>query len=183
MMVAQMESRPERDLGEVIEAEAGRLRRFLGARVPDRRDVEDILQDVFYELVLASRMTRRIENVGAWLLRVARNRVTDLYRKRRPEVRPDEEGPAFEDLLPSPDGGPDAAYARSVLLEELADALEELPAEQRSVFLAHEREGRSFQELASETGVPINTLLSRKRYAVLHLRRRLAAVYDDYKKG
>ena len=180
---------PERSLVEVIEAETGRLQNFLRSRVPDRRDVEDILQDVFYELVLAYRATEKIENVGAWLFRVARNRVTDLFRRRRPESAarlrppPATRVPSLEDLLPSPDAGPEAAYARSVLLEELADALDELPPEQRWVFLAHETEGRSFQELAAETGVSINTLLSRKRYAVLHLRRRLAAIYDDYKKG
>ncbi len=174
---------PERGLTEVIESESARLRSFLRARVPDRRDVEDILQDVFYELVLADRAARRIENVGAWLFRVARNRVTDLFRRKRPEAAAGDDSPALEDLLPSPDAGPEAVYARSVLLDALADALDELPPEQRFVFLAHEAEGRSFQELAAETGVSVNTLLSRKRYAVLHLRRRLAAIYADYEKG
>ena len=186
-MMERMDRTSDTGLAGVIQGETGRLRRFLQARVADRRDVEDILQDVFYELVLAERMTRPIGNVGAWLFEIARNRVTDLFRRKRPLVVTvavgGEEGPTLADMLPSPDAGPEAAYARSVLLDELAEALDELPAEQRLVFLAHEAEGRSFQELAAETGVPINTLLSRKRYAVLFLRRRLAAIYAEYKKG
>jgi RNA polymerase sigma factor (sigma-70 family) len=158
--------------------------------VPDRREVEDVLQDVFFELVEAYRLMKPIEEVGAWLFRVARNRIIDRFRKKRPEsstmttpIRDTEEGDigSLEDLLPSPDAGPEAAYARGVLLDELDAALEELPGEQRFVFVAHELEGRSFRELASETGVSVNTLLSRKHYAVLHLRRRLQNIYDEFK--
>ena len=170
-------------LADAVQGETGRLRRFLQARVPDRRDVDDLLQDVLYELVLAERMTKPIGNVGAWLFEVARNRIADLFRRRRFDTVAGDEGSTLADMLPSPDAGPEAAYARSVLLGELAEALDELPAEQRFVFLAHEAEGRSFQELSAETGVPINTLLSRKRYAVLFLRRRLASIYAEYKKG
>ena len=182
-MMERMDRTSGTGVAGVIQGETGRLRRFLQARLPDRRDVDDILQDVFYELVLADRMTRPIGNVGAWLFEVARNRISDLFRRRRFVTVAGDEGSALADMLPSPDAGPEAAYARSVLLDELADALDELPAEQRFVFLAHEAEGRSFQELAAETGIPINTLLSRKRYAVLFLRRRLAAIYAEYKKG
>ena len=180
----------DRRIAETIEREQGRLRNFIRSRV-DRRDVEDVLQDVFFELVEAHRLMKPIEQVGAWLFRVARNRIIDRFRKRRPESstmtppNPDYEEDAdagsFEDLLPSPDAGPEAAYARGILLDELAAALEELPAEQRFVFVAHELEGKSFRELASETGVAVNTLLSRKRYAVLHLRRRLQNIYDEFK--
>ncbi len=183
-------SEQDRQIAETIEREQGRLRNFIRKRVPDRRDVEDVLQDVFFELVEAQRLMKPIEEVGAWLFRVARNRIIDRFRKKRPESstmtasRPDtEEGGAgsLEDLLPSAEAGPEAAYARGVLLDELDAALEELPEEQRFVFVAHELEGRSFRELASETGVNVNTLLSRKRYAVLHLRRRLQNIYDEFK--
>ena len=183
----RMDQPAERALGETVERHTGRLRGFLLARVPDRRDVEDILQDVFYELVLASRMTKPIEDVGAWLFRVAKNRVADLFRRKRtesfdvPKAADDE--PGLEDLLPSPDAGPDAVYARAVLIEALADALEELPPDQRWVVLAHEAEGRTFREMSTETGVSVNTLLSRKRYAAFFLRRRLAAIYAEFKKG
>jgi RNA polymerase sigma factor (sigma-70 family) len=180
----------DRRIAETIEREQGRLRNFIRKRVPDRRDVEDVLQDVFFELVEAQRLMKPIEEVGAWLFRVARNRIIDRFRKKRPEsstltthVRDAEEGDSgsLEDLLPSAEAGPEAAYARGVLLDELDAALEELPEEQRFVFVAHELEGRSFRELASETGVNVNTLLSRKRYAVLHLRRRLQNIYDEFK--
>jgi RNA polymerase sigma factor (sigma-70 family) len=183
-------SEQDRRIAEAIEREQGRLRNFIRKRVPDRRDVEDVLQDVFFELVEAYRLMKPIEEVGAWLFRVARNRIIDRFRKKRPESStmtrpiPDYEEGDFgllEDLLPSPDAGPEAAYARGVLLDELEAALEELPAEQRFVFVAHELEGRSFRELASETGVSVNTLLSRKHYAVLHLRRRLQRIYDEFK--
>lgn len=183
-------SEQDRRIAEAIEREQGRLRNFIRKRVPDRQDVEDVLQDVFFELVEAYRLMKPIEEVGAWLFRVARNRIIDRFRKKRPESLalarpiPDYEegdiGP-LEDLLPSSDAGPEAAYARGVLLDELEAALEELPAEQRFVFVAHELEGRSFRELASETGVSVNTLLSRKHYAVLHLRRRLQSIYDEFK--
>jgi RNA polymerase sigma factor (sigma-70 family) len=182
-------SEQDRRIAETIEREQGRLRNFIRKRVPDRRDVEDVLQDVFFELVEAYRLMKPIEEVGAWLFRVARNRIIDRFRKKRPESStmtppiPDYEGGdigSLEDLLPSPDAGPEAAYARGVLLDELGAALEELPEEQRFVFVAHELDGRSFRELASETGVSVNTLLSRKHYAVLHLRRRLQNIYDEF---
>jgi RNA polymerase sigma factor (sigma-70 family) len=183
-------SEQDRRIAEAIEREQGRLRNFIRKRVPDRRDVEDVLQDDFFELVEAYRLMKPIEEVGAWLIRVARNRIIDRFRRKKPEsstlTRPmpdDEEGEIdlLEDLLPSPDAGPEAAYARGVLLDELEAALEELPEEQRFVFVAHEIEGRSFRELAAETGVGVNTLLSRKHYAVLHLRRRLQRIYDEFR--
>ncbi len=189
LILEQAMSEQDRRIAETIEREQGRLRNFIRKRVPDRRDVEDVLQDVFFELVEAYRLMKPIEEVGAWLFRVARNRIIDRFRKKRPESStmtppiPDyEEGDigSLEDLLPSPDAGPEAAYARGVLLDELDAALEELPEEQRFVFVAHELEGRSFRELASETGVSVNTLLSRKHYAVLHLRRRLQNIYDEF---
>src|SRR5450631_504435 len=173
-------------ISETIGREQARLRNFIRRRVADTRDAEDILQDVFYELVEAYRLMQPIEQVSAWLFRVARNRITDLFRKKKPEALGDqalgmEDGELLllEDLLPSSDGGPDAAYARTVLLEELQDALAELPDEQREVFIAHEIEGRSFKELAAKGGVSVNTLLSRKHYAVLHLRERLRGIYDE----
>jgi RNA polymerase sigma factor (sigma-70 family) len=184
-------SEQDRQIAETIERERGRLRNFIRKRVPDREDAEDVLQDVFFELVEAYRLVKPIEKVGAWLFRVARNRIIDRFRKKRPEsstMRPpkpdyEENGNvgSIEDLLPSAEAGPEAAYAREVLLEELDAALEELPEEQRFVFVAHELEGRSFRELASETGVGLNTLLSRKHYAVLHLRRRLRSIYEEFK--
>ena len=158
--------------------------------MPDPRDAEDVLQDVFYELVEANRLLMPIEHVTGWLFRVARNRITDLFRKKRPEsfafaAVADEDGERLqlEDLLPSPDAGPEALYARSVLLDELELAFDELKAEQREVFVAHELEGRSFKAMAAETGASVNTLLSRKRYAVLHLRERLQSVYDEFTKA
>ncbi len=175
-------------ISEVVEREQSRLRGFIRRRVPDARDAEDILQEVFYELVEANRLLMPIDHVTGWLFRVARNRITDLFRKRRPErlgdaVAGDEEGLGIGELLPSPEAGPEALHARSVLLEELEAALDELPKEQRDVFVAHELEGRSFKEMAAETGVNVNTLLSRKRYAVLHLRERLRETYEDLTKG
>ena len=177
----------DRRISETIAQEQTRLRNFIRRRVPDRSDAEDILQDVFYELVVAYRLMKPIEQVGAWLFRVARNRITDLFRKKKPESLQDQpasltdgEKFSFEELLPSPDDGPAAAYFRSVLLEELDDALDELPDEQREVFIAHEIEGRSFKEIAAETGVGVNTLISRKHYAVIHLRERLRSIYDEF---
>ena len=147
--------------------ERPRLRSFIRRRVADPREAEDILQDVFHALVEANRLLMPIDHVTGWLYRVARNRIIDLFRVRKPEPL------LFEDLLPSPDAGPEADYARTVLLEALEQAIAELPAEQRDVFIAHELEGRSFKEMAAATGVSVNTLLSRKRYAVLRLRERL----------
>jgi RNA polymerase sigma factor (sigma-70 family) len=178
----------DRRIAETIGREQNRLRNFIRKRVDDAGDAEDILQEVFYELVEATRLMKPIEHASAWLFRVARNRITDLFRKRKPEVSTDAPVATpgggellFSDLLPSPDAGPEAAYARSVLLEEFDAALDELPDEQRDVFVAHELEGRSFKELAAETGLSVNTLLARKRYAVLRLRRRLQAIYDDFR--
>ena len=176
-------------ISEVVKREQFRLRNFIRRRVPDPRDVEDILQDVFFELVEANRLLMPIEHVTGWLFRVARNRITDLFRKKKPEsfsdaaVADEEDDLRLEDLLPSPDAGPDALYARHVLLDELEAAIDELPEEQREVFVAHELEGRSFKEMSAETGVSVNTLLSRKRYAVLHLRERLRSIYDEFSKA
>jgi RNA polymerase sigma factor (sigma-70 family) len=176
-------------ISEIITRERSRLRNFIRRRVPDPSDAEDIVQEVFYELVEANRMLMPIEHVTGWLFRVARNRITDLFRKKKPEnfseaAVEDEDGQRLqiEDLLPSPNAGPEALYVRSVLLEELELALDELPDEQRDVFVAHELEGRSFKEMAAETGVSVNTLLSRKRYAVLHLRERLQSIYEAFTK-
>lgn len=183
LTIARQTAEQNRQISEVVQRERARLRDFVRKHVPDARDAEDILQDVLYELVETYRLMQPIERVGSWLYRVARNRIIDFFRKKKPEAleNTDDEGAfTLEDLLPSPDAGPEAAYTRTVLLEELNTALEELPEEQRDVFIAHEIEGRSFKELADETGVGVNTLLSRKRYAVLHLRRRLQAVYDEY---
>ncbi len=182
-------TRQNQRITETISRDEPRLRSFIRRRVADPRDAEDILQDVFYELVEANRLLMPIEHVTAWLFRVARNRITDLFRKKKPVAFSDtvvqgEEGELLqiEDLLPSPDAGPDALHFRNALLDELELALDELPAEQREVFVAHELEGRSFKEMAAETGLSQNTLLSRKRYAVLHLRERLGAIYDDFRK-
>ena len=182
-MMAEQDER----ISEAIDRDKTRLRNFIRRRVADPSDAEDILQEVFYELVETYRLMKPLEQVGAWLFRVARNRITDLFRKRKPEASTNdpvaaEEGElvTLEDLLPSRDAGPEAAYARTVLLAELEDALEELPDEQREVFLAHEIEGRSFKEIAAETGLSVNTLLSRKHYAVIHLRERLQEVYDEF---
>ena len=177
-------------ISETVMREQSRLRNFIRKRVADSSEAEDILQDVFYELVEASRMMKPIEQVSAWLFRVARNKIIDFFRKKRPEASisdhpaatADGESLTLEDLLPSPDEGPEAAFARSVLLEELEEALEELPEEQREVFVAHELEGFSFKEIAARTGVGVNTLLSRKHYAVLQLRQRLQAIYDEVTK-
>jgi RNA polymerase sigma factor (sigma-70 family) len=186
----RMAHEQDQRISEVVKREQSRLRNFIRRRVPDPRDAEDILQDVFYKLVEANRLLMPIDHVTGWLFRVARNRITDLFRKRRPEsfsdiavADEDDELLRLEDLLPSPDAGPEAHYARSVLLDELELAIEELPPEQREVFVAHELEGRSFKQIAAETGVSVNTLLSRKRYAVLHLRRRLQSIYDEFTKA
>jgi RNA polymerase sigma factor (sigma-70 family) len=181
----------DRQISEIIVAERSRLRNFIRRRVPDPADAEDILQEVFYKLVEANRLLMPIDHVTGWLFRVARNRITDLFRKRREgtfgDTRvEDEDGELLqiEGLLPSPEAGPEALYVRSVLLDELELAVDELPNDQpmsqREVFIAHELEGRSFKELSAESGVNVNTLLSRKRYAVLHLRERLQNIYDEF---
>ncbi len=177
-------------ISEAVSQEQSRLRNFIRRRVPDPGDAEDILQDVFFELVEAYRMMKPVEQVTAWLFRVARNRITDLFRRKGREalrnqpvgIAEDGELLLLEELLPSSDAGPDAAYARSVLLEELDEALDELPVEQREVFVAHELMGYTFKELTARTGLSVNTLLSRKHYAVLHLREHLQAIYDEFTK-
>ena len=170
---------------ETVTRERGRLRNFIRRRVPDASEAEDILQDVFYEFVAAYRLPEPIEQVGAWLFGVARNRIIDHFRKKKEEPLPEVSGEGDEEswldeVLPSPDAGPEAAYARAVLLEELYAALAELPVEQCDVFIVHELEGRSFKELAAESGVGVNTLLARKRYAVMHLRGTLKTIYDEF---
>jgi RNA polymerase sigma factor (sigma-70 family) len=177
-------ARQDDGITAAVARERGRLRNFIRRRVPDPSEAEDILQDVFFEFVEAYRLPAPIEQVGAWLYRVARNRIIDRFRKKREEPMPRQSGDDddehwLENALPSPDAGPDAAFARAVLLEALSAALDELPQAQREVFIAHELEGRSFKELAAASGVAVNTLLARKRYAVLHLRARLQAIYDD----
>jgi RNA polymerase sigma factor (sigma-70 family) len=186
----QMALEQDQRISEVVTREQSRLRNFIRRRVMDPRDAEDILQNVFYQLMEANRLLMPIEHVTGWLFRVARNRITDLFRKKKPEsfsdtaiADADGELLHLEDLLPTPDAGPEALYARNVLLDELELALDELPEEQREVFVAHELEGRSFKEMAAETGLSVNTLLSRKRYAVLHLRERLQSIYDEFRKA
>ena len=189
MASLQMALEQDQRISEVVKREGSRLRNFIRRRVSDPLDAEDVLQDVFYKLVEANRLLMPIDHVTGWLFRVARNRITDLFRKKKPEnftdaAIVDEQGEVLliEDLLPSPDAGPEALYLRNLLLDELELALDELPDEQREVFVSHELEGRSFKELAEETGVSVNTLLSRKRYAVLHLRQRLQSIYDEFLK-
>ena len=189
---AEITAEQDQRLSEAIEREQSRLRNFIRGRVPDPAEVEDVLQEVFYELLEAYRLMKPVEQVSAWLFRVARNRIIDLFRKRRPEISStqslhqnlsgsDDDDPLrLEDLLPSPDAGAEAAYARKVLLEELEAAFDELPPEQRDIFIAHELEGRSFKDLAEETGVSANALRLRKHYAVLHLRSRLRSIYDEF---
>ena len=192
----RMANEQDQRISEVVKREQSRLLNFIRRRVPDPLDAEDILQDVFYKLVEANHLLMPVEHVTGWLFSVARNRITDLFRKKKPVsfsaaavVRngdaDDEAGGevrSLEDLLPSPDDGPDALYARHLVLDELEQGLDELPGEQRDVFIAHEMEGRSFKEIAAATGVSVNTLLSRKRYAVLHLRERLQSIYDEFRK-
>lgn len=182
----RMTGEQDRQVYEAVERERPRLRNWLRRRLADPSEVEDVLQDVFFELIQVDRLLSPIEDVGAWLYRVARNRLTDLFRKKKPEALADQviagnadEALTLEDLLPSPEAGPEAIYARGILLEELADSLEALPAEQREVFLAHEIEGLSFREISALTGTSVNTLLARKRYAVLQLRRRLQFIYEE----
>ncbi len=186
-----MASEQDHRISEAVQKEGARLRNFIRRLVPDREEAEDVLQDVFYELVLAYRSMERIEQVGAWLFRVAKNRIIDRFRKKRPALLEDEVGSeseegeslGWEESLPSGEKGPESALVQSMMAEELEDALAELPEEQQRVFIANEIEGRSFKEIAAETGVSVNTLLSRKRYAVLHLRRRLQTAYDEMKES
>jgi RNA polymerase sigma factor (sigma-70 family) len=181
----------DRQISALIAEQRPRLRRFIGRRVPNEADVEDLLQEVFFELLSAWRMMEPVQRWSAWMFQVARNRIVDRFRRKRLEsldshpvaVSGEGETLLLEDVLPSPDAGPAEAYARRVLLEELEDALAELPAEQREVFLAHEVEGLSFKEIAARTGVRENTLLSRKHYAVRHLRRRLRGIYEEFVKS
>src|SRR6202030_4281745 len=186
-LAIDMTREQDRQISEAVEQQRFRLRNFIRRRVADPGDVEDILQEVFFELVEAYRLMKPVEIAGAWLFQVARNRIIDRFRKKKPEALadltfPSDEGEmlSIEEFLPSADAGPEAAYIRTILIEELEAALDELPDEQRQVFIAHEIEGRSFKELAAESGVSINTLLSRKRYAVLFLRTRLQSVYEDF---
>lgn len=189
LILERMQGEQDRRITETVEREQARLRNFIRRRVPDRGDAEDILQEVFYEFVEAYRMLKPIEQAGAWLFRVARNRIIDRFRKTKagslndPAAFDDDGGGlVLEDLLPSPDAGPDAVYARKLLLEDLENAIDDLPEDQREIFVATEIEGRSFKELAAETGVNVNTLLSRKHYAVLQLRKRLQAIHDEFTK-
>jgi RNA polymerase sigma factor (sigma-70 family) len=185
----QVTAEQDQWIAQAMEKDEPRLRNYIRKHVVDLETAEDILQEVFVELVEAYRLVKPIEQVSGWLFRVAKNRIIDRFRGRRLESlsqaqygEDDDAAVSLEDLLPSPDDGPEAAYVRSVLLDEIDEALEEMPPEQRSVFIAHEWEGYSFKELAEETGVSVNTLLSRKRYAVLHLRRRLKSIYEEFVK-
>lgn len=174
-------------IAQALERDGSRLRNYIRKHVLDREATEDILQEVFCELVEAYRLVKPIQQVSGWLFRVARNRIIDRLRGRKmesltaPHLSDEDDVPVMlEDLLPSPDSGPEAAYARSVLLDEIEEVLAEMPSEQRAVFIAHEWEGYSFKELSAETGVSVNTLISRKHYAVLHLRRRLQSIYREF---
>jgi RNA polymerase sigma factor (sigma-70 family) len=182
-------SEQDQRISEAIVREQSRLRSFIGKRVANEADVEDVLQDVFYEFVEAYRLMKPVQHFSAWMFRVARNRIIDLFRAKKTDALrndlagvDDGEPLLLDDLLPSPNAGPEAAYARSVLWEEIDAALDELPDEQRDVFISHELLGYSFKDLAAQTGVGVNTLLSRKHYAVLHLRQRLQAIYDEFTK-
>jgi len=174
-------------ISEALERDQPRLRNFIRKHITDTSEAEDILQDVFYELLEAYRLMKPIEHVTAWLFRVARNRMVDLFRRKKPSslnnpASPEEDSATLEDLLPSADDGPEAAYARSLLLDALDDALEEVPEAQREVFIAHELMGQSFKDISTETGLSVNTLLSRKHYAVLHLRKSLQTIYENFGK-
>jgi RNA polymerase sigma factor (sigma-70 family) len=189
LSLEQVTAEQDQWIARAMETDGSRLRNYIRKHVVDLETAEDILQEVFVELIEAYRLLKPIEQVSGWLFRVAKNRIIDRFRGRRLESlsqdrygEDDDVAVSLEDLLPSPDSGPEAAYARSVLLDEVDEALREMPEEQRSVFIAHEWEGYSFKELAVETGVSVNTLLSRKRYAVLHLRRRLRSIYEEFQK-
>jgi len=177
----------DREIASTVQRERGRLLAFIRRRIADAAEAEDVLQEALYELVLAYRMMQPVQQAGAWLTRVARHRIIDRFRKHKPQPLADrraaqgeEPDEAFEDLLPAPDGGPESAVIRELLLGEIEAALGELPPEQREVFVAHEIDGVSFRELSARSGVSVNTLLARKRYAVLHLQRRLRAAWDDW---
>jgi RNA polymerase sigma factor (sigma-70 family) len=178
----------DREITATVQRERGRLLEFIRRRIGDAAEAEDVLQDTLYELVVAYRMTQPVEHAGAWLARVARNRIIDRFRRKRPELLADQarargandEDGAFEELLPAEDDGPESAGMRELLLEEIQTGLGELPPAQREVFLAHEIDGLSFRELSARSGVSVNTLLSRKRSAVLYLQERLRAVWDDW---
>jgi RNA polymerase sigma factor (sigma-70 family) len=162
-----------------------RLFDFIRRRVRTRADAEDILADVFYQMVASYSVTEPIEKMTSWLFTVARNKIIDWYRKRKPESfrQQEDEGALplnLEDVLFDPDQNPDVLYERSRLWTELADALDDLPDDQRDVFVMHELDGKSFKEIAEITGEPVNTLLSRKRYAILSLRDALQELYDDF---
>jgi RNA polymerase sigma factor (sigma-70 family) len=174
----------DRLISQAVERDEPRLRSFIRKHVTDTNEAEDVLQDVFYELIETYRLMKPVEHVTAWLFRVARNRMVDLFRRKKPAslnnpVSAEEDGDTLEDLLPSADAGPEAAYARGLLLDALDEAIDELPDTQREVFIAHELMGQSFKDISAETGIGVNTLLSRKRYAVLHLRERLQSLYKD----
>jgi RNA polymerase sigma factor (sigma-70 family) len=181
-------SAQDRELSATVRRERGRLLAFIRRRVLDAAEAEDVLQEALYELVAAHRLMQPVEQAGAWLMRVARNRIIDRFRKKKPELladqgielNEDDDVGTLEDLLPSPDDGPDAVAIRTLLLEKIEAALAELPPEQRAVFIAQELEGASFKELSARWNVGVSTLLSRKRYAILHLRQRLQAAYDEW---
>jgi RNA polymerase sigma factor (sigma-70 family) len=181
-------SAQDREIAATVRRERGRLLAFIRRRVMDAGEAEDVLQEALYELVAAYRLMQPVEQAGAWLMRVARNRIIDRFRKKKPELLADQgvetdsedEVGGLEDLLPSPDDGPDAEAIRAYLLERVEAALDELPREQRDVFIAQELEGASFKELAARWNVTVSALLSRKRYAVLYLRKRLRAAYDEW---
>jgi RNA polymerase sigma factor (sigma-70 family) len=186
--IAEM-SEQDRRISEIIAKERSRLLSFIRKRVPNEADAEDLLQEVFFEVIVAYRLMQPVQRWSAWMFRVARNRIIDMFRRKRFDARSasdavavSDEGEALllQDVLPSPEAGPAAAYARTVLLDEIEEALDELPKDQREVFIAHEIEGYSFKEIAADTGVSMSTLLSRKRYAVVHLRRRLQAIHDEF---
>ena len=175
------QDRAEQDhlLASAFETERGRLLTFIRRRIPEEIDAEDLLQDVFCEFVEAYRMMKPIAHAGAWMMQVAKNRITDLFRRSQRPTVVDDNDRVLEDLLPSPDAGPDAVFARTILISEIEKALGELPASQREVFMAHEIDGRSFADISAETGVGVNTLLSRKHYAVNRLRNRLRQIYEE----
>jgi len=171
-------------IAQAAEGQRGRLLAFIRRRVASDSQAEDILQDVFYQLLTSYSVTEPLEQMTGWLFTVARNKIIDWYRRRRPSNRSLDEALdgtplTFADVLPAAVEGPDAGYDREVIAEELSDALEELPEKQRQVFIMHEVEGRSFNEIREITGDPLNTLLSRKRYAVQFLRRRLEDLYME----